>query len=304
MDRQKQTKKGRSKQAVNSKGMLYKCQAKCDFIGRRDNLQTHYLKAYFDDNGDALSPSHAQVAHQTGNKKELYILHTTYLYEQGISRNGIYEKGDARLYCKPVAKCLSTGNRRDMPITSYITASTSTATGSHIIVNEVPENVSTAPGCSSLPRTTGGVSVPLADTGSASIDNEVSENVIMEPDCSALPQTTGDVSVPLATSSGTESNIDATIGKITLQLTEISKQLQHLTAISNQAQASGDVICSATELAAVKNTMNTLIQQLDSKTKKNICDTKFLDSEWKETTDENFDTLRLFCWRVFSRNLS
>ena len=286
MDRQKQTKKGRSKQAVNSKGMLYKCQAKCDFKGRRDNLQTHYLKAYFDENGDALSPSHAQVAHQTGNKKELYILHTTYLYEQGISRNGIYEKGNARLYSKPVAKCLSTGNRRDMPITSYITASASTATGSHIIVNEVPENVSTAPGCSSLPRTTGGVSVPLADTGSASIDNEVSENVIMEPDCSALPQTTGDVSVPLATSSGTENNIDATIGKITLQLTEISKQLQHLTAISNQAQASGDVICSATELAAVKNTMNTLIQQLDSKTKKNICDTKFLDSEWKETTDE------------------
>ena len=57
---------------------------------------------------------------------------------------------------------------------------------------------------------------------------------------------------------------DTTIDKVTLQLTAISKQLEYLTAISNQActmKLKSDVNFNAMELVKVKNNMNKILKK-------------------------------------------
>ena len=120
MDRTMNTKRGRSKKTVSSRNMVYNCQVHyCKYSGRRDNLKTHYYKAWFNENGFALSPSDPKfVDNQTCIKTQLYVLHTTYFFTHGIRRSDIENKFDTRLYCAPVAKCLD-ANQHDL---SYYTS--------------------------------------------------------------------------------------------------------------------------------------------------------------------------------------
>ena len=89
-----------------------------EYSGRRDNLKTHYLKAWFNENGYALSPLDPKVVNnQACKKKQIYVLHTKYFYTREIRRSAIDDKFDTRLYCAPLAKSLNT-NQRDL---SYYT---------------------------------------------------------------------------------------------------------------------------------------------------------------------------------------
>ena len=81
-------------------------------------MKTHYLKAWFNENGYALSPLDPKVVNnQACKKKQIYVLHTKYFYTREIRRSAIDDKFDTRLYCAPLAKSLNT-NQRDL---SYYT---------------------------------------------------------------------------------------------------------------------------------------------------------------------------------------
>ena len=116
-------------------------------------MKTHYLKAWFNENGYALSPLDPKVVNnQACKKKQIYVLHTKYFYTREIRRSAIDDKFDTRLYCAPLAKSLNT-NQRDL---SYYTGTSVPPTTNETVTN-----------CNA------DVLVPVPPTPTGSINNDI-----------------------------------------------------------------------------------------------------------------------------------